>query len=104
MSLAADFPQETAQSVSIQAVSSTGLYGPTYSAAVTYACHVKEQVKNIIDKNGTAAVSSLQIYLDGWPSVGYDSKITYGGANPPIKLIAKEPDEEGGAYATIVYT
>jgi hypothetical protein len=104
MSLAADFKDEMAQSVSIQAVASTDLYGPTYGPAVTYACHIKEQVKNIIDKNGTATVSSLQIYLDGHPAVTDSAKITYGGKNPPILKIEKMWDEKGGAYATIVYT
>lgn len=104
MSLADDFPDEMAQFVSIQAVASTGLYGPIFGSAVTYACHVRQKIKRITDKNGDEATSSLQIYLDGWPSVGYDSKITYCGANPPIKLIAQEPDEKGGAYATIIYT
>lgn len=104
MTLADDFLDEMAQSVSIQAVASTGLYGPTYGTAVTYACHVKEQVKNIIDKNGTAAVSSLQIYLDGHPAVLDTAKITYGGKNPPIMKIEKKWDERGGAYATILYS
>lgn len=104
MSLADDFPDEMAQSVSIQAVVSTGLYGPVYGSATSYACHCKEQVKNIIDKNGTAAVSSLQIYLDGHPSVLDSAKITYGGKNPPILKIEKKWDEKGGAYATVIYT
>ena len=104
MTLANDFPDEMAQSVSVQAVVSTGLYGPVYGSAVTYACHVKEQVKNIIDKNGTAAVSSLQIYLDGHPPVLDSAKITYGGKNPPILKIERKWDEKGGAYALIIYT
>lgn len=104
MTLADDFPDEMAQSVSIQAVASTGLYGPVYGAAVTYACHVKEKIRRINDKNGVECISSLQIYLDKWPSVNYDSKITYGGKNPPIKLISKNPDEDGNAYSTTIYT
>jgi hypothetical protein len=104
MSLADDFEDEMAQSVSIQAVVSTGLYGPVYSAAVAYACHIKEQTKNIIDKNGTAAVSSLQIYLDGHPAIADSAKITYGGASPPIMKIEKKWDENGVAYATVIYT
>jgi hypothetical protein len=71
---------------------------------VTYACHVKEQVKNIIDKNGTAAVSSLQIYLDGHPAVSDTAKITYDGTNPPILKIEKKWDEKGGAYGTVIFT
>lgn len=104
MSLADDFKDEMAQSVSIQAVVSNGLYGPVYGAAVAYACHVKESVKNIIDKNGTDAVSSLQIYLDGHPAVTDSAKITYGGKNPPILKIEKKWDENGGAYATVIFT
>lgn len=104
MPLADDFPGEMAQSVSIQAVASTGLYGPTYGTATTYACYVKEAVKNIIDKNGTAAVSSLQIYIDGHPSVLDSAKITYGGKNPPILKLEKKWDEKGGAYALVIYT
>lgn len=104
MSLVNDFKDEMAQSVSIQAVSSTGLYGPVYGSATSYACHVKERVKNIIDKNGTAAVSSLQIYLDGHPAIADSAKITYGGKNPPILKLEKKWDEKGGAYATVIYT
>jgi hypothetical protein len=104
MSLINDFKDEMAQSVTIALASSHGLYGPAHGAGTVYAAHVKLKIKNIKDKNGNDAVSSCQIYLDKYPSVEYDSKITYAGETPPIKLIQRQPDEKGNPYSTIVYT
>jgi hypothetical protein len=92
-----------AQSVSIQAVTDIGLYGPTYGPAMSYACYVKQEIKNIKDKDGNDVVSSCQFYLDGHPSIGYDAKIAYGEAYQAILKIQKRFDEHGGAYATIIY-
>jgi hypothetical protein len=104
MSLDDDFVQEMAQSVSIQALSAGGLYGPTYAAAVVYSCYAKQAVKNIRKDDGTDAVSSLQLYMDGHPAILSTAKITYGSATPPILKIQKLYDENGGAYATVIYT
>ena len=104
MSLLDDFRSEMAQTVSIQAVTSTGLYGPVWGTAATYACYVKSRVKNIKDKDGVDAVSSLQIYLDGHPVILDSAKITYGTVSPPILKIEKRFDERGGMYCTIIYT
>ena len=88
----------------IQLVTVSGLYGPTYGTATTYAAHVKQSIKDIVDKNGKISVSSCQIYLDGFPSIDYDSKLTYDSKNPPILKIKKIFNEVGGQYGTIVYT
>jgi hypothetical protein len=104
MSLADDFRGEMAQSITVQAVSSSGLYGPSYGAAVTYSCYVKFTVQNIIDSEGHSTITSMQIYLDGHPGITETSKINYGSRSPKILKIARPFDEDGGAYATIIYT
>lgn len=104
MSLLDDYRQEMAQSVSIQSISSNVLYGPTYGTAVVYACQAKSVIKNIKKDDCTDAVSSLQLYLDGHPSILNTAKITYGTANPPILKIQKVFDETGRAYCTIIFT
>lgn len=104
MSLIDDFRQEMAQSVSIQAVAGHDGYSPSYGTAVVYACYVKQAVKNIRKEDGTEAVSTLQIYLDGHPAILSTAKITYGSVTPLVLKIEKRFDEEGGAYSTIIYT
>ena len=105
MSLADDFRDEMAQSITVQAVSSSGLYGPSYGAAVTYSCYVKYTIQNIIDSAGDAVVSTMQIYLDGHPAgITETAKINYGSRSPKILKIARPFGETGGAYATIIYT
>jgi len=104
MGLAADFRDEMAQSVSIQAVAGHDGYSPSYGTAVVYACYVKQAVKNIRKTDGTEVVSTLQIYLDGHPSILSTAKITHGSATPLILKIEKRFDERGGAYSTIIYT
>jgi hypothetical protein len=99
-----DFYQEMTQSVTIQLVTASGLYGPTFGAASTYYAYVKQTIKDIIDKTGKAAVSSCQIYLDGFAAIDYDSKLTYASKNPPILKIQKIFDEVGGQYATVIFT
>jgi hypothetical protein len=104
MSLADDFPDEMAQSVLVTPCIGYGPYGPIYGDPVTYDCHVKQKVKNIIDKTGTEAVSHCQIYLDGSVSIGNDDLIEYDGASPPILRVDTFFDERGGLYATVVFT
>lgn len=105
MSLAEDFRNEMAQSITVQAVSSSSLYGPSYGAAVTYSCYVKFTVKNVIDSEEHSTISTMQIYLDGHPAgITETSKINYGSRSPKILKIARPFDENGGAYATIIYT
>lgn len=105
MSLANDFKNEMAQSVTIElATGHDGWNKPTFGTGVAYSCHTKLKIRNIKDRNGNDAVSSCQIYLDAHPSVSYDSRITYGSDHPVILLIRRQWDEKGGAYATIVYT
>jgi hypothetical protein len=104
MSLAQDFKDEMAQSVSIQAVAGHDGYSPSYGTAVVYACYVKQAVKNIRKDDGTEVVSTLQIYLDGHPAILSTAKITYGSSTPLILKIEKPFDEKGGAYSTIIFT
>jgi len=103
MSLDDDFPDEMAQSVSVQACT-YGPYGPTYGEVTAYDCHIKQKVKNIIDKNGVGAVSHCQIYLNGAVSIGDDDLITYDGVSPPILRVDTKFDEAGNTYATVVMT
>ena len=103
MSLDDDFPDEMAQSVSVQTCT-YGPYGPTYGEAVEHSCHMKQKIRNIIDKTGTEAVSHCQIYLDGLVSIGNDDLITYDGVSPPILRVDTKFDERGGLYAVVVST
>ena len=104
MSFITDFKDEAVQSITIQAVSSTGLYGPTYASASTYACHAKPIIETIKRDDGKDAVSSLRLYLDGHPTILNTAKVTYAGATPPILKIQRIFDEKGAAYCTIIYT
>ena len=103
MSLIDDFPDEMVQSVDIQS-RTYGPYGLTRGDAVSHACHVKQEIKNVIDKTGVEAVSHCQIYLDGAVTVNDDDLITYDGVNPPILRVDTKFDEKGGSYAIVVMT
>lgn len=103
MSLSDDFPNETAQSVTI-ATATAGEYGPEYGEGTAYDCYVKQKVTNIRDKNGVETVSHCQFYLDGSVTVNDDDRLTYDGATPPILKIDKRFDENGNDYAVIVFT
>ena len=102
--LARDFPDELTKSVSIKNVESDALWGPGLGEAVVYACFVKQKIINIKTKDGTDAVSSLQIYLDGQPEIDDQSKITYKDASPPILKIQPIDDERGRPYGTIIFS
>lgn len=103
MSLKDDFKDEMAQSVTIANVTSSGLYGPTYGPGTAFPCHVKQELRTIKDQSGREAVSGAQIYLDGHPAVGYDSKVTCGGTVATILKISRKFDERGRPYATVIY-
>jgi len=104
MSLIDDFRDEMNQSVSIAAVESSGLYGPTYGEATVYSCYVEQEVVNIRDKNGEEAVSHCQIFLDGSVTVGDTDQVTYDGESPPLLRVDARVDDRGNAYSTVVYT
>ena len=89
--------------VFIQPRAGSGPYGPIYGEGQNYPCYIEENIKNIKNKDGKDAVSSLQIFLDGSAIVNYGDKITFGSANPPILLIARDYDK-GQLYSVTVYT
>jgi len=100
------FKDEMAQSVTISPYASGGLYGPSWGSGVAHACAVQHKIKNIIDKNGTAAVSSMQIYLDGAVTVGSMDKVVYGGITLVVLAIGKDYDIENPSevYGLVIYT
>ena len=104
MSLIDDFRDEMNQSVSIAAVSSNGLYGPTYGEATAYSCYVEHGVVNIRDKNGEEAVSHCQIFLDGSVTVNDTDQVTFGTETPILLRVDASVDDRGTAYATVIYT
>jgi hypothetical protein len=99
-----DFREFISQSISVESAVSSGLYGPTYGNPVSYSCRIKYAIKNIISKNGIAAVSTARIYLDGSITINDNDRITFNGASPPILKVARPYDDNGNPYATIVYT
>jgi len=104
MSLIDDFRAEMNQSVSIAAVSSNGLYGPTYGTPIVYSCYVEKEVVNIRDKNGVEVVSHCQIFLDGSVTVNDTDQVTFAGETPPLLRVDMSVDDRGTAYSTVVYT
>jgi len=103
MTLANDFRNVLVLSVSLAAWKSNDGYGDTYNTPSTLACAVKHSVKNIVKSDGTTAVTTMQIYLDGSVSVASKDRLTYGGVNLKILKVGKVYDG-ATAYATIVYT
>ena len=103
MSLDDDFPGEMKLSVSIATWKSNDGYGDIYNTPVSYSCAVKYEVKNITKSDGTVAVTTMQIYLDGSVSVASKDKVTFGGVSPKILRVGKTYDG-AAVYATVIYT
>jgi len=101
-----DFGDEMAQSVSISSLKSNDGYGDTYNTAVTYKCAVQHQIKNITTANGTVAVSTMQIYLDGVVAITPRDKVVYNGT--PIRVLAVGIDYDIESpteiYSTVIYS
>lgn len=106
MTLADDFPDEMGQSVSIAAWVSNDGYSDTYGTAATHSCSVKHKVKNITKSDGTVAVSTLQIYLDGAVTVDSRAKVVFGGNTIKILAVGTVYDAvlPSEVYATIIYS
>jgi hypothetical protein len=103
MTLAADFPDEMKLSVSLATWKSNDGYGDTYNTASTLACAVKYKIENITKSDGTVAVTTMQIYLDGSITVAAKDKITFGDVDLKILKVGKVY-EGASVYSTIVYT
>lgn len=106
MTLADDFKDEMAQSVSIAAWASNDGYSDTYGSATSYSCHVKSKMKNVAKSDGTVAVSTLQIYLDGAVTVTERAKIVFGINTIKILAIGTIYDAvtPSSVYATVIYS
>lgn len=106
MTLADDFPDEMAQSVSIAAWASNDGYSDTYGTAATHSCSVKHKVKNITKSDGAVAVSTLQIYLDGAVTMSARSKVVFGGNTINILAVGTVYDAvtPSTVYATVIYS
>lgn len=106
MTLADDFAEEMQQEVTIQSYTGSDGYGDTYAEGVAYPCIVEREVKNVSKSDGTVAVSSLQIHVDGAVVVTERDKITYDGA--AIRALAIAPDFDielsDTVYSTIIYS
>ena len=106
MTLADDFAEDMEQEVLIQIRTGNDGYADTYAEGTITPCIVEREVKNVTKADGTVAVSSLQIHLDGAVVVTAADKITYNGA--AIKILAVAPDFDPEApdevYSTIIYS
>lgn len=78
MSLLSDFKSLMNVDITVQNVSSGGLYEPTYDTPTVYKCYISNDV-NIIHKDvGKNFEYSAKIYLDGNVNISKNSKITIG--------------------------
>lgn len=101
MSLADDF--DLPLSVSVAPWRSNDGYHDIYGAAVSHSCAVKYEIREIMKADGTKAITTMQIYLDGAAAIGSRDKITFGGADMKVLRLAKTYDE-GEVYSVIIYT
>jgi hypothetical protein len=101
-----DFKDEMAQSVTIYPFSSNDGYKDSYGTGVAYACAVQHKVKNVIKEDGTAAVSVMQIYLDGAVTVAARDKVVYGGATIAVIAIGTDYDIENPSeiYSKVIFS
>lgn len=106
MTLIEDFLAEMAQSVSIAAWASNDGYSDTYGTAATKSCSVKHKIKNVTKSDGTVAVSTLQIYLDGAVTVAARDKVVFGGNTIKILAVGTVYDAvtPSTVYATVIYS
>lgn len=103
MSLLSDFKSLMNVDITVQNVSSGGLYEPTYDTPTVYKCYISNDV-NIIHKDvGKNFEYSAKIYLDGNVNISKNSKITINDKTPIILGIDDVYDENGNIYAKIVY-
>ena len=106
MTMTEDFGDEMAQSVSIAPFQSNDGYDDTYGTAVSYSCAVQHKVKNITTADGTVAVSTMQIYLDGSVAVTARDNVIYNGT--PIRVLAVGIDYDiespSEVYSKVIYS
>lgn len=106
MTLTDDFADEMQQTVMIQSFVRNDGYKDIYAEGANYDCIISKAVKNITKTDGTAAVSNMQIYLDGTVAVTARDKITVGGVSPKILKVAPDYDIEKPeeVYGVTIYT
>ena len=106
MTLIEDFKDEMAQSATISTFKSNDGYADSYNTAATYACAVQHKVKNITKEDGTVAVSTMQIYLDGVVSVSARDKVVYGEIQINVLAVGTDYDIENPAevYSKVIYS
>jgi hypothetical protein len=106
MTLIEDFKDEMVQSVTISTFKSNDGYADSYNTAATYACAVEHKVENITKEDGTVAVSTMQIQVDGAVSVSERDKVVYGGVQLKVLAVGTEYDIEFPLeiYAKVIYS
>ena len=106
MTLEDDFAEDMAQEVTVQSYTGNDGYGDTYAEGLNYSCIVEREIKNVTKADGTVAVSTLQIHLDGAVVVTERDKITYNGSAIRVLAIAPDVDIESPdeVYSTIIYS
>jgi hypothetical protein len=103
MSLVDDFREFMTETVTIQPfVSNTG-YKDTYGTGVDYPCEIQYKIVTITKADGSLAVSTAQIFLDGSVTVSERDKVIFYGQSPKIQRIERNR-EFGEAYDVILYT
>lgn len=101
-----DFDDECGQTVLIQSWVSNNGYKDVFSEAVSVQCSVSYKIQNIIKSDGTEAMTTCQIYVDGDVVVNERSRITINGKVPKILKVSVDYDIEYSdeIYGIIIYT
>jgi len=95
-----DFAEEMTDQILIQPWSSASFYGSSYGEGATYDCHIQYEVFQITKTDGTLAITTAQIYLNGDVVVTVQDKITFNGISPKIQRISPDPD----GYGIVIFT
>jgi hypothetical protein len=98
-----DFGDWMLQSLYLFPFLSSDGYDTTFDSPLSISCYISGANKNIIKSDGTLAVSTAQIYLDGTPVVDMKDKISIDGNEPRILKVDTLHDETGSDYATVIY-
>jgi hypothetical protein len=101
-----DFGPEMKQQVLIQNWVSNNGYKDFYSDGTLHYCMVSYETRSITKTDGTAAVTTMQIDLNGDVVVGSRDKVTFGTISPKILRVQPDYDIENPSevYGITIYT
>lgn len=103
--LADDFGRLLIDTVQISALESEGVWGTVYGTATDYYCFGRDknaEIKN--EDTGEIVKTTFKIFISGEVMVNNSDKVVFGGETLPVSAVKRIPNDQGGIYATVIYT